>query len=1331
MDSGAHISVISETFLATVPKKLVKHISPKFGKVTGVGGKSHRVTDRVVVSIHISGNCFEQDFHVLEGHHALILGIDFLTKHKAKLNFEAGEITLSGNRTFRLEQLTSRSSLARTVGSVCVPARSEMTFPVALTRAHNGDYLVTESVMSMELTNPELKVTTCVVKPTGTRTVCRVVNSADHAVTLIRGQIVAICYRVPPTYVMEMSESECDFTNSEAAQILVHDSKTESPLSNLTFEMTYSDLDENQKAQLNKILKNYRSTFAVNMKELGATHEHHHHIDTGSAKPVSQRFYRASPKIREEMERQIDELLEHGLIEPSTSEWRSPVVMIRKRDQTYRFAVDYRKLNAITRKMSFPLPRLEDIWDAIGEADAKYFTVLDMSSGFWQLPLHPDSKHKSSFVTQRGQYQWNRLPFGLSNSPISFQVAMTTVFQGLLFKSVLVYVDDIIVYSPTFEKHIEHLQEVFHRLSKNNLTLKPSKCHFAVQQVEYLGHIISKDGVKPNPSKTDVIETYPSPSDKTQLRRFLGMANYYKRFIQSYSQLTSPLNKLLKNDTSWEWTDDCSKSFQAIKHKLVNAPILAYPDTDKEFTLTTDASGVAIGYILSQRDNEQREQVIAYGGRALRKAERNYPVRELEGLAIIEGIKSYHPYLANSHFTVVTDHMALKYLMNVKADTGRIARWALALQGYDFTVVHRKGLVNRNADALSRRAYEQEGEVEIVPETPPYTELLTIGKDEINTERLLETTFLYHDNQMKENMDKDRCITHARVTVASLIDTSIAEIQQTCPDIGPMYNYIAHGDLPKEDKLARKVILEADQYGMREQVLYHVFSPRTKGTLQLDKVINQVVVPKCLRSQILSEYHDSLIGGGHQGFDRTYCAIKMKYYWSGMYADVNKYVKTCNECQHAKRHYHSHPAPLHPLPTAGVFDRWHMDFLGPLKTAKGGQQYILLVVDSFSRWCEAFALKDQTAATVAWVLYSEIFTRYGAPCSLISDRGAQFMSKLVAALCELFAVKRHSKSPYHPQSNATCERMNSYIGQALRAYVKDDQSDWPHVLPGILMAYRMTPAMRSTEFSPYRLVFGREMVTAVDTDLIPKSTLPRSFQEHLSNIVNNLRLSQAVAAENVERNIAKNKTAHDTKARDPTFEKGQTVLLHSPHVPKGMSSKLHRSWGGPYYIVDCGPNHTFQLRHCVTHKPLKSLVHANRLKTYNDPQDRNYAQVEGAQEDVTVSDDLFQLPGNTDLNQDGQQGPVGTSDTQVTSDMSQPVSTDQEVKDQPQPVIERVLCARRKRWYKVKWLDVSKTEWVTEDHVPSSVQRDYFLSHTMTGRTKRKRPSQVPKFFQK
>ena len=469
--------------------------------------------------------------------------------------------------------------------------------------------------------------------------------------------------------------------------------------------------------------------------------------------------------------------------------------------------------------------------------------------------------------------------------------------------------------------------------------------------------------------------------------------------------------------------------------------MLAYPDTNKESILTTDASGQALGYILNQNNDTEKERVIPFRGRALCKSERNYSVTELEGLAIIEGIKAYHPYIANSKFTIVTDHIALKYMMNVKADTGRIARWALALQGYDFIVVHRRGLVNSNADALSCRVYDTEKEPGTKPDMPPYIDLLTMEN--------VSTAFYYEGEDNEVCSEPGDPIVQATVTIASLIGTSIGEAQQECPEIGPMYSYVANNELADDDKLARRIVLESDQYGMRNDTLYHIFSPRTKGVLRMDKLINQVVVPVKLRSQILSEYHDSLVGGGHQGFDRTYHAIKSKYYWNDMYADVDKYVRQCRECQQAKRNYQGKPAPLHPLPVATVFQRWHMDFLGPLKKADGGEQYILLIVDNFSRWCEAFALKDQKATTVATFLYEQIFTRYGAPWELISDRGTQFMSKLVAALCKLFAVKRYYTSAYHPQTNATCERMNSTIGQALRAYVKDDQSDWPSMLPGI------------------------------------------------------------------------------------------------------------------------------------------------------------------------------------------------------------------------------------------------------------------------------------------
>ena len=280
---------------------------------------------------------------------------------------------------------------------------------------------------------------------------------------------------------------------------------------------------------------------------------------------------------------------------------------------------------------------------------------------------------------------------------------------------------------------------MFNRLKQQTLTLKPSLCHFAAQQVEYLGHVISKHGTKPNPNKTAVIDTYPASKDKTEVCRFIGMSNFYRRFIRDYSKLACPLNHLLKNDTKWEWSSGCDKAFLEIKRQLAIAPILAYPDTNKELILTTDASGQVLRYILSQKDDTEKERVIPYGGRALRKSERNYPVTELEGLAIIEDIKAYHPYIANSKFTIVTDHIALKYLMNVKAETGCIARWALALQGYNFTVVHRRGLVNSNADALSRRLYDTEKELGTKPDTPPYIDLLTM--------ETVSTAFYYKGRQ--------------------------------------------------------------------------------------------------------------------------------------------------------------------------------------------------------------------------------------------------------------------------------------------------------------------------------------------------------------------------------------------------------------------------------------------------------------------------------------------------------------------------------------------------------------------------------------------------------
>ena len=521
VDSGAHLSIISDGLLSKIPKQRVKFTKPKFSAVTGVGGITHTVTARVLLAVNVGGHVFEQDFHVLDGHHSVILGMDFLTDQQAVIDFQMSTITLAGKLVGKLHKHAVRSSLARTVKSVFVPANSEVVFPVCLTRSYDNDCLVTEGVTSVEVNMPDTKVSCCVVQPKGRMTVVRVVNNSSCPATIAKGVTVAICQRIPAHYVMEISEELDQEVQTEVTE-------SEINLTDMTVNLDKSDLSMEQKERLNELISKNRDAFAVSMQNLGKTELHYHRIDTGNARPVAQRFYRTSPKMRKEMENQIKELLENGLIEPSTSEWRSPVVMLKKPgDAGYRFAIDYRKVNAVSERTSFPLPRLDDVWDAIGESKACYFTVLDMCSGFWQLPLHPETKHKSSFITQQGQYQWNRLPFGLSNATTSFQMTMSKAFADLIFKSVLIYVDDIIVYSDSFEQHVRDLEEVFQRLTKHNLTLKPSKCHFAAKQVHYLGHVISKEGTKPNPDKTAAIDTYPVPKDKTEVRRFVGMSNFY------------------------------------------------------------------------------------------------------------------------------------------------------------------------------------------------------------------------------------------------------------------------------------------------------------------------------------------------------------------------------------------------------------------------------------------------------------------------------------------------------------------------------------------------------------------------------------------------------------------------------------------------------------------------------------------------------------------------------------------------------------------------------------------------------------------------------------
>ena len=394
-------------------------------------------------------------------------------------------------------------------------------------------------------------------------------------------------------------------------------------------------------------------------------------------------------------------MLEQGVVQPSFSPWSSPIVMVKKKDGSWRFCIDYRKLNEATHRDAYPLLRVDATLDSL--AGSIFFTTLDLASGYWQVELEPRDKEKTAFSTSKGHFEFNIMPFGLTNAPATFQRLMECTLAGLVGDQCLIYLDDVIIFSSTFNDHLRRLASVFDRLRAAGLKLKASKCHFIQEQVTYLGHIISSEGIKPDNAKLTAVTTYPTPQNTKEVKQFMGISNYYRRFIPAYAHIAEPLHRLLrKSSKTFQWTEQCEASFNTLKSKLTTPPILAFPRFTDPFIVSTDASNRAIGGVLSQIQ-DGHERVIAYWSRQLTKAQRNYSTIEREALAIVGAVKEFYPYLYGFHFQLLTDHNPLTSLKTLKDTGGRITRWLLFLQQFDFTVAYKKGTSNSNADALSRR----------------------------------------------------------------------------------------------------------------------------------------------------------------------------------------------------------------------------------------------------------------------------------------------------------------------------------------------------------------------------------------------------------------------------------------------------------------------------------------------------------------------------------------------------------------------------------------------------------------------------------------------------
>ena len=678
---------------------------------------------------------------------------------------------------------------------------------------------------------------------------------------------------------------------------------------------------------------------------------------------------------------------QQGVIQPSNSPWNSPVVLVKKKNGDIRFCVDYRALNEVTKRDTYPLPRIDDSIDSL--SGASIFSSLDLKSGYFQCPLAESDREKTAFVTPDGLFEFKVLPFGLSNGPATFERLMDTVLRGRKWKQCLVYLDDLCIFGKSIHEHNIRLAEILHCLDQANLSLNIEKCSFGTSKVIILGHEVSAAGIQPDPTKTEAIRSFPAPKDQKAVRSFLGLCSYYRKFMKNFSKTAAPLNELLKDNVKFKWNNEHALAFETLKEKLINPPLLGHFNPELPITIRTDACKHGIGAILAQQPVGGREYVIAYASRTLSGPESRYSTTDQEGLAVVWAVKKFRPYAYGRKITIVSDHHALCWLMLRRNLTGRLARWALQLQEYDLTVVYKQGRKHNDADCLSRYP--------ISPDTPPDQ---TTGREDHTTEPPTDPT--------ARQTDTARPITTPAINSLSL--QSIGEMQRADPSL---------------DKL-RELTKSSAAYEIHHDALFKRSFNRTGEQLLL-------VLPKPLREETLQAMHCDK-EAGHLGIAKTYGRITQKYHWPSIYRETESYVKKCATCQQRKSPTRK-IGHLQPMPTPpSVFHTIGIDLLSFNRTSLGNR-VIVTAICHLSKFLIAKALPDGTAEQVAKFLLEDVILRYSAPRILLSDQGQVFMSDTLNQLNKICGTEKRRTSAFHPQTNGLCERTHRTLADSLSKYV--------------------------------------------------------------------------------------------------------------------------------------------------------------------------------------------------------------------------------------------------------------------------------------------------------
>ena len=939
-------------------------------------------------------------------------------------------------------------------------------------------------------------------------------------------------------------------------------------IEDLGVQIDKENLSSDQLSRAKQVLNKWSDIFSSSPTDLGRTNLVQHEIKLTDDTPFKDPYRRIPPSMYEEVRLHLKEMLEADAIRPSQSPYSSNVVLVRKKDGSLRFCIDFRKLNSRTVRDAYTLPRIDDTIDTL--IGSKYFSKLDLRSGYWQVEVKEEDKYKTAFtVGNMGFFECNRMAFGLTNAPATFQRLMERCMGELNLKECLIFLDDILIFSETFEEHLERINAVFTRLQQSGLKLKPSKCEFFKTNVKYLGHVVSQTGIETDPDKLAALTTWPVPTTVKALRSFLGFTGYYRRYIKDYARIVKPLNDLLighptnlspeskkkkkKNKVPWQWGPLQQNAFDALKEKLSTPPVLAYADFKLPFLLHTDASVDGLGAVLYQVQ-DGIERVIAYASRGLRNSERNYPAHKLEFLCLKWAVtEKFHDYLYGNQFTVITDNNPLTYVLSsAKLDaTGH--RWLAALSTYTFSLKYRSGRTNGDADGLSRRPQNTTEMFSDVVQS--ICQAYTVQRDACP---LAETLVITSGSQLAQS-DEDLPIPSLQSTELKNVDW--AKEQAADKILKRVIQLLHIGHCPVKNELSRespevlKYIREWKKLDFVGPVLY-------RNTVINGQQTQQLVLPSQFKEIVLKLLHDDV---GHQGRDRTLSLVRSRFFWPGLEYDVEYKVKNCHRCI-LRKTVPKPSAELVNIVSHQPMELVCIDFLS-LERSKGGHENILVITDHFTRYAQAFPTRNQLAKTTAKVLFENFIVHYGFPARFHSDQGRNFESSLIKELCKLAGVEKSRTTPYHAMGNGMVERFNHTLLNMLGTLEDHKKEDWKSYVAPLVHSYNAT-RHDSTGYSPYFLMFGRHPRLAVDAYLglnNPESSSISSKEHYATKLKKRLEFAYQVASKEAEKNAARSKLHYDMKVRESTLDVGDRVLIRQVGL-KGKH-KLADKWQRHPYIV--------------------------------------------------------------------------------------------------------------------------------------------------------------------